>query len=308
MMIPPGTRGAGNILLFNNGYHNFDGYRQSAIFEINPVSRQRVWEYRQRGFYSSTGGTQQSLANGNLLVTSSQGGRVFELTRKGQIVWQWSPPFMPMRASRYSRDHAPQLAALSGPATEPIDRRDPATYVDRDLFTFSLPHQTRRIRGGRRSIFVLKETDRCQVLQIPPGARLQLGIGSWFKREDPTRPFVSDALPARFEASVQLVGSDVAETIFEQVVEPRLGENKDEPSTTRLTRHEIPLTAFARQTVELCLAISSLDGGEAPDGHFWEEPEISTSGWTPTDATEDSLDEEALATQEKHLKAIGYIN
>ena len=109
IMIPPGLQGAGNILLFNNGYHDLDEYRQSAILELNPVKRKKVWEYRKGGFYSSTGGTQQSLQNGNLLVTSSQGGRVFELTRDGRIVWQWSPPFKPMRASRYPEDSLPPV-------------------------------------------------------------------------------------------------------------------------------------------------------------------------------------------------------
>ena len=86
LMIEPGQPGAGNILLFNNGYHDRYRYRSSEIVEIDPATSERTWEYSSPTFYSSTAGVEQPLPNGNVLVSSSQGGRVFELTRGGDLV------------------------------------------------------------------------------------------------------------------------------------------------------------------------------------------------------------------------------
>ena len=40
-------------------------------------------------FYSEAWGEQQPLPNGNVLITESYAGRVFEINRAGDIVWSW---------------------------------------------------------------------------------------------------------------------------------------------------------------------------------------------------------------------------
>ena len=43
-------------------------------------------------FFSAVQGAAQALPNGNVLVTESTKGRVFEVTRDGEIVWEfWNP-------------------------------------------------------------------------------------------------------------------------------------------------------------------------------------------------------------------------
>jgi len=43
-------------------------------------------------FYSESCGTAQRLPNGNTLITESDGGRAFELTADGQLVWEFYNP------------------------------------------------------------------------------------------------------------------------------------------------------------------------------------------------------------------------
>jgi len=308
IMIPPGTRGAGNILLFNNGYHDLEKYRQSAIVELNPVDKKVVWKYRRRGFYSSTGGTQQTLPNGNLLVTSSQGGRVFELTRDGRIVWQWSPPHMPMRASRYPENYCPELQELGPPSAKLIENRDPDTFIDKDLYTFSLPHQTRRVKVRGESRFILKDPNRCQVLQIPAGTELLLGYGAWTMDQETETPFVSDEGPARFGVTLRPVDGTETQQIFDRTVDLSLLIAQKTTAKAVLVNEKIPLGLTSPETVEICLSLESVSGGPTLDDFIWEEPMIRRPGSRAPIEAELAIDAEALEKQEKHLKAIGYID
>jgi len=79
-----------NILIFDNG-----GKREfSRIVELNPITRKIEWEYKSnppKKFFSGTRGACQRLPNGNTLITESDHGHVFEITRAGEIVWEfWS--------------------------------------------------------------------------------------------------------------------------------------------------------------------------------------------------------------------------
>jgi hypothetical protein len=131
-MIPMHLPGAGNILLFDNGgaagygalvrgLRDDDGeplgtwpntYRMfSRVLEINPMTKQIVWEYKQpnlsedlngdgfvRGneklFYSSLMSGAQRLPNGNTLITEADVGRVFEVTKSGEVVWEYAPDWV----------------------------------------------------------------------------------------------------------------------------------------------------------------------------------------------------------------------
>ncbi len=78
----------GNILIFDNG--RIKGY--SRIIELDPVTKQIVWEYKAsppEEFYTPIRGSCQRLPNGNTLITESNKGRVFEVTRDGEIVWEF---------------------------------------------------------------------------------------------------------------------------------------------------------------------------------------------------------------------------
>lgn len=87
----PVLTSSGNVLVFDNGTHR--GY--SRIVEVEPPSGEIVWEYRgdpPESFFSETMGGIQALANGNILVTESIRGRAFEITREGEIVWEFFNP------------------------------------------------------------------------------------------------------------------------------------------------------------------------------------------------------------------------
>ena len=137
-MIPKGQLGSGLILVFNNGLKNLHRYRRSAVMAIDPVGKGVPWRYDNRFFYSSIAGTAEPLPNGNVLISSSQGGRVFEITPDREIVWQWTPPYHPMRPERYPWDHCPQLAGLDSVFFQlPPEsaRRDPQNSCGAGLVT-----------------------------------------------------------------------------------------------------------------------------------------------------------------------------
>jgi len=80
----------GNILIFDNGYYS--GY--SRIIELNPITEKIEWEYisDSPNFFTKTRGSAQKLPNNNVLITESDNGHVFEITRDGEIVWEyWNP-------------------------------------------------------------------------------------------------------------------------------------------------------------------------------------------------------------------------
>ncbi len=81
----------GHILVFDNGTRR----KFSRIVEFDPRTRSIVWEYRDLGvvpFYSSWGGAAQRFLNGNTLITESDDGRVFEVTKGGERVWSYMNP------------------------------------------------------------------------------------------------------------------------------------------------------------------------------------------------------------------------
>jgi hypothetical protein len=116
-MIPKGLPGEGNILLFDNGGDAGFGaanptapsgvynarIARSRVVEFNPVTLELAWQYIAPGalkdftFFSPRCSGAQRLPNGNTLVTEAGTGRVFELTSKKEIVWEYMRP--PLEAS-----------------------------------------------------------------------------------------------------------------------------------------------------------------------------------------------------------------
>jgi hypothetical protein len=89
----------GNILLFDNQGHVGPG-GITRVIEVDPKTNRIVWTYAgtpDEPFESEVRSSQARLANGNTLITESDGGRLFEVRRNGEIVWEW---INPVRARR----------------------------------------------------------------------------------------------------------------------------------------------------------------------------------------------------------------
>lgn len=110
----------GNILLFDNGAHRtYTTIDYSRVIEVDPKTGDIAWEYKEdpvvdlNSFICSGA---QRLANGNTLICECTKGRIFEVTRAGDLVWEYHVPFyyrhaifgtnnMVFRAYRYDADH-----------------------------------------------------------------------------------------------------------------------------------------------------------------------------------------------------------
>jgi len=106
----------GNIIVYDNG--SSSGYPSkfrdyTRLVEINPKTNEIVWEYsylppnwvrthkshhlqaRHRSqFYSRAWGSVQRLPNGNTFSLDATGGRLFEITPEGEIVWEFVNPYL----------------------------------------------------------------------------------------------------------------------------------------------------------------------------------------------------------------------
>jgi len=81
----------GNILVYDNGKHIAETARKyTRILEINPITEKIVWEYgTNKEFYSPSRGSNNRLSNGNTLIADSDNGRLFEVTKEGELVWEF---------------------------------------------------------------------------------------------------------------------------------------------------------------------------------------------------------------------------
>jgi hypothetical protein len=79
---------SGYVMLFDN--RTFDG--RSRVVKYDVRSNEIVWSYSEDGFYSLGTGAEQLLPNGDILITESQKGRIFEITLEGRIVWEYLNP------------------------------------------------------------------------------------------------------------------------------------------------------------------------------------------------------------------------
>jgi hypothetical protein len=113
-MIEKGLKGAGNILVFDNGGRGGyppERYRPyTRVVEINPVKREIVWEYDaessgapRAAFFTEFTGNARRLPNDNTMITESSWGRVFEVDREGTVVWEWMSPHVYKQRGRLSR-------------------------------------------------------------------------------------------------------------------------------------------------------------------------------------------------------------
>jgi outer membrane protein assembly factor BamB len=140
-VIPEGLPGAGNLLVFDNGGRAGYGVGNptapdgaqtvsrfdSRVLEIDPTTLDIVWEYSIGGqesfrFFSQYVSSAQRLPNGNTMINEGNGGRIFEVTADGDIVWEYVNPYASDETSRIYRayrvpyDWVPQLDT-------PVERR-----------------------------------------------------------------------------------------------------------------------------------------------------------------------------------------
>ena len=109
--IPDGWNGAGNLIVFNNGRGRHEG-PWSSIDEWTPPldadgrytladgepfgPDELAWQYvapDPQTFYAPFVSGAQRLANGNTLICAGTGGEFFEVTKGGEVVWEYRNPF-----------------------------------------------------------------------------------------------------------------------------------------------------------------------------------------------------------------------
>jgi hypothetical protein len=82
----------GTVLVFDNLGKGPSAEGRSRLLEIDPKSNKVIWSYSgttKDMFNTSRRGSQQKLPNGNVLITESMSGRIFEITQDGEIVWNY---------------------------------------------------------------------------------------------------------------------------------------------------------------------------------------------------------------------------
>ncbi|MCG8632202.1 MAG: aryl-sulfate sulfotransferase, partial [Desulfobacterales bacterium] len=157
-MIPKGLPGAGNIMIFDNGgWAGYGapnplsptGFRSalrdySRVIEIDPVTLEIKWQFSPgelglvfpvdyNRFYSPFVSSAQRLPNGNTLITEGASGKIFEVTRDHEIVWEYISPYwgkiLPInqvyRAYRVPYEWIPQV---DPPKETAIIKPDVTTY------------------------------------------------------------------------------------------------------------------------------------------------------------------------------------
>ena len=113
-----------NVMVFDNGHAS------SRVIEVDPRSNDIVWTFRGKPAYQFFSGHISgavALASRNVLVCEGTSGRLFEVSRAGEVVWEWINPFLNMdgrgeptvsiyRTHRY----APDYPGLSGRDLDPL--------------------------------------------------------------------------------------------------------------------------------------------------------------------------------------------
>lgn len=82
----------GNLMIFDNDWQSG---RRSRVVEYDPLTLKTVRQYSGHDanpLYSYIRSRQQVLANGNLLICESDGGRLVEIDPRGQTVWEFVNP------------------------------------------------------------------------------------------------------------------------------------------------------------------------------------------------------------------------
>lgn len=303
LMNGPDLEAPGFVQLFDNRPRSG---RRSAVVELDPRDAAIRWEYGDEGFFSATKGAQQALANGNVLVASSRGRRAFEVTREGDVVWQWTPPFELLRPQRYAYDHCPQLGDLARPQEEPVLPAPGYRYVDRELYELVRRHERIEQWFGLEERSVLRRPNRCRFLLLPedPELRLEFGLGTG-RIADAGLTNGSDPFAARFSTRVRALPDGTWRELFAETV--------SYPDDTWRERR-VAIDGLDFRSVELCLTIERPGGGNVRGFAYWSDARISPA-LRPADPkaaaeqlTAEQLTAEQLEERRRHLETLGYID
>jgi len=300
LMVEPGLPRAGNILVFNNGYHYRYRYRSSEIVEIDPSGSERVWEYSSPTFFSSTGGVEQPLPNGNVMVSSGLGGRVFEVTPSGDIVWQWTPTFEPRRPHRVPYDFTPQLEALPRPRERRVKRPRGYEFVDRDAYLFARRGDLAVVND---EIKILRDRKLCKRLLLPQDPVLETTFGVDLAR-------MADARIGEVEATFSGWIEDSGETHY--FLDESVRVSRDSGASRREV--VLDLAPYGLRSVNLCVEVVATTPEpeeDLGDCVFWQEPRVLPAGGalaTPEADDLGELNQEELEARLEHLRALGYVD
>jgi hypothetical protein len=122
----------GHVQVFDNGMHRI-GTPFSRVVELEVGSGAVVWEYvgePPEQFFSGHISGAERQPNGNVLISEGASGRVFEITRRGETVWEWTSPFVATTAGRQrawifrALRYAPDFAGLVGRSLDPAQCAD----------------------------------------------------------------------------------------------------------------------------------------------------------------------------------------
>ena len=83
----------GSILIFDNGtYRYHESATYSRVIQVDRTTKKILWKYQDPNpgtFFTPFMGGAQRLDNGNTLITEAAFGRVFEVTKEGELVWEY---------------------------------------------------------------------------------------------------------------------------------------------------------------------------------------------------------------------------
>ena len=108
--------GENMMSIFDNGSERAEPNR-SRVVEVDMTTGKIVWEYAANdgnSFFSYRQGAAQKLPNGNYLVTSTQHGHLFEVTRDKKVVWEFISPIMEGKNSPIMLDDEHVLRTVKG--------------------------------------------------------------------------------------------------------------------------------------------------------------------------------------------------
>jgi hypothetical protein len=82
------------------------------VVELDPITKKRVWVYpseKERTLISENGCSAYPMPNGHLLISYEDNKSVVEVTRHGEIVWEWFPYNLDAEGARSTVVHAEAL-------------------------------------------------------------------------------------------------------------------------------------------------------------------------------------------------------
>jgi hypothetical protein len=86
----------GNVLVFDNGWHQYGVLDSSRVIEVEPATGNVLWQFSgspSASFFAAHLGGAQRLPNGNTLICEGSTGRLFEVTPDRAIVWEYANPY-----------------------------------------------------------------------------------------------------------------------------------------------------------------------------------------------------------------------